>query len=175
MVELVRSSGGIHVTGALATVFVCPFDGIVPVEQVGDVVGPLVDMGLDQISLSDTLGKADPAHVDRVVVAMRQAHPDVVFGLHLHNSYGMGMAKPGGWPAPGRGAVRRRAGGFGGCPFAPGAAGNIATEDVVFMLEAMAVSTGIELDRLATAATELQRALAAPLASAVSRALGWVA
>jgi len=175
VVELLRSAGEVHITGALATVFVCPFDGIVPVEQVAGVVGALVDMGLDEISLSDTLGKANPDHVRRVVAAMRETYPEVAFGLHLHDTYGMGMANVMAGVREGVVQFDAALGGIGGCPFAPGAAGNIATETVVFMLEGMGIATGIDLERLRPAAAELQKALGAPLESAVSRALGWVA
>ena len=166
---------GVHVTGAIATVFVCPFDGVPPLKQVDRVVGALARMGLTEISLSDTLGKADPAHVERVVAAMRSAYPDVTFGLHLHNTYGMGLANVAAGLGQGIAQFDAALGGIGGCPFAPGAAGNIATEDVVFMLDSMGVRTGIDLDRLGAAAGFLRAALDGPLESAVSRALGWVA
>jgi hydroxymethylglutaryl-CoA lyase len=166
---------GVHVTGAIATVFVCPFDGVPPLQQVDKVVGALARMGLTEISLSDTLGKADPAHVERVVAAMRSAYPDVTFGLHLHNTYGMGLANVAAGLGQGIEQFDAALGGIGGCPFAPGAAGNIATEDVVFMLDSMGVRTGIDLDRLGTAAGFLRATLDGPLESAVSRALGWVA
>lgn len=166
---------GVHVTGAIATVFVCPFDGVPPLGQVDRVVGALARTGLTEISLSDTLGKADPSHVERVVAAMRSAYPDVTFGLHLHNTYGMGLANVAAGLGQGIQQFDAALGGIGGCPFAPGAAGNIATEDVVFMLDSMGVRTGIDLDRLGTAAGFLRAALDAPLESAVSRALGWAA
>jgi hydroxymethylglutaryl-CoA lyase len=166
---------GVHVTGAIATVFVCPFDGVPPLQQVDKVVGALARMGLTEISLSDTLGMADPAHVERVVAAMRSAYPDVAFGLHLHNTYGMGLANVAAGLAQGIAQFDAALGGIGGCPFAPGAAGNIATEDVVFMLDLMGVRSGIDLDGLATAARFLRTALDGPLESAVSRALGWAA
>ena len=166
---------GVHVTGAIATVFVCPFDGVPPLKQVDRVVGALARMGLSEISLSDTLGKADPAHVERVVAAMRSAYPDVTFGLHLHNTYGMGLANVAAGLGQGIEQFDAALGGIGGCPFAPGAAGNIATEDVVFMLDSMGVRTGIDLDRLGAAAGFLRTALDGPLESAVSRALGWAA
>lgn len=175
VVARLREAGSVRITGALATVFVCPLDGIVPVEQVDRVVGALVDMGLDRISLSDTLGKADPEHVERVVAAMRETYPDVVFGLHLHNTYGMGLANV---MAGLRQGVRQfdgALGGIGGCPFAPGAAGNIATEDVAFMAQSMGISTGIDLDALADAAKVLHDALRSPFDSSISRALHWVA
>lgn len=175
VVERLRGAGDIQLTGALATVFVCPFDGVVPIEQVERVVGALVDMGLSDISLSDTLGKADPAHVERVVAAMQERHPAIRFGLHLHNTFGMGLANVLAGLRLGVSQFDASLGGIGGCPFAPGAAGNIATEDVVFMLHSMGIETGIDLDALSVAAAALQRALATPLDSAVSRALGWAA
>jgi hydroxymethylglutaryl-CoA lyase len=175
VVEKLREAGDVRLTGALATVFVCPFDGIVPVEQVDRVVGALVDMGLNDISLSDTLGKADPAHVEKVVTAMQDRYPDIAFGLHLHNTYGMGLANVLAGLRQGIAQFDAALGGIGGCPFAPGAAGNIATEDVVFMLQSMGIETGIDLVSLSLAAADLQRALGTPLDSAVSRALGWAA
>ena len=170
--DLLRGEG-VHVTGAVATVFVCPFDGVVPLEQVHRVVGALADMGLDEINLSDTLGKADPAHVARVVAAMRAAHPDITFGLHLHNTYGMALANVVAGLGEGVAQFDASLGGIGGCPFAPGAAGNVATEDVVFMLESMGIPTGVDLTRLAQAVAFLGTALDARLGSAVGRALGW--
>jgi hydroxymethylglutaryl-CoA lyase len=174
VVKRLRSDGeGVKITGALATVFVCPFDGIVPLEQVDRVVTALLDLDLDEITLSDTLGKADPAHVERIVSGMRERHPDTTFGLHLHDTYGMALA--GVMAGLQCGVTRYDAalGGIGGCPFAPGAAGNVATEDVVFMLEAMGIGTGIDLEDLSSAAADLRQALASPLESSVSRALGW--
>lgn len=175
VVEKLRGAGDIHLTGALATVFVCPFDGIVPVNQVDRVVGALVEMGLREISLSDTLGKADPVLVERGVAAMQANHPDIRFGLHLHNTYGMGLANVLAGLRQGIVQFDAALGGIGGCPFAPGAAGNIATEDIVFMLHSMGIETGIDLEALSVGAVALQKALATPLDSAVSRALGWAA
>lgn len=175
VVERLRDGGVVNLTGALATTFVCPFDGIVPTEQVDGLVAALVDMGLTEISLSDTLGKADPQQVERTVRAMRAGYPDVNFGLHLHNTYGMALANVVVGLNEGVVQFDSALGGIGGCPFAPGAAGNVATEDVVFMLHAMGVQTGIDMDALGVAAGELRTALTAPLESSVSRALGWAA
>jgi hydroxymethylglutaryl-CoA lyase len=175
VVDRLRESGVVNLTGALATTFVCPFDGIVPTEQVDRLVSALVDMGLTEISLADTLGKADPQRVERTVRAMRAGYPQVSFGLHLHNTYGMALANVLVGLNEGVAQYDSALGGIGGCPFAPGAAGNVATEDVVFMLHAMGVQTGIDMDGLGVAAGELRRALTAPLESSVSRALGWAA
>lgn len=174
VVKLLRAEGNdVRLTGALATVFVCPFDGIVPLEQVDHVVSGLLDLDLDEITLSDTLGKADPDHIERIVAAMRERHPDTDFGLHLHDTFGMALA---GAMAGLRCGVTRydsALGGIGGCPFAPGAAGNVATEDLVFMFGSMGIDTGIDLDALSSVAVDLRAALASPLDSSVSRALGW--
>jgi len=172
---LLLAAGDVDVTAALATAFVCPFDGVVPLGHLRGVVGSLVEMGFEEVSLSDTLGKADPAQVERAVAAMRDAFPLTTFSLHLHNTYGMGLANVVAGLRQGVRAFDAALGGIGGCPFAPGAAGNIATEDVVFMLHAMDVDTGIEVNELAAAAGELRSALEGPLESAVSRALGWTA
>lgn len=173
--HLLREAGGIRVTGSLATAFVCPFDGVVPISQLEYVVGSLVEMGLDEISLADTLGKADPERFERTVEAMRTSFPATTFELHIHNTYGMGMAHV---AAGLRQGIRRfdaALGGIGGCPFAPGAAGNIATEDIVFMLGLMGIETGIDVEKLAIAAEHLRTVMQVPLESSVSRALGWVA
>lgn len=172
---LLRGADGIRVTAALATAFVCPFDGVVPVAQLERVVRSMVEMGIDEISLADTLGKADPDQFERTVAAMQSAFPTTNFGLHIHNTYGMGLAHVAAGLRLGIRQFDAALGGIGGCPFAPGAAGNIATEDIVFMLQLMGVDTGIDLDKLALAAEHLRTVMAVPLESSVSRALGWVA
>ena len=174
-VALLREADGIRVTAALATAFVCPFDGVVPVAQLESVVGSIVEMGIDEISLADTLGRADPDQFERTVATMQTAFPATDFGLHIHNTYGMGMAHVMAGLRLGIRQFDAALGGIGGCPFAPGAAGNIATEDIVFMLQLMGVQTGIDLDKLALAAEHLRTVMAVPLESSVSRALGWVA
>jgi hydroxymethylglutaryl-CoA lyase len=173
--ELLREAGDITITGSLATAFVCPFDGVVPVSQLEHVVGSLVDAGFEQISLADTLGKADPETFERTVETILAAFPSTRFELHIHNTYGMGMAHVAAGLRRGVDRYDAALGGIGGCPFAPGAAGNIATEDIAFMLGLMGISTGIDLEKLAVAADHLRSAMAVPLESSVSRALGWVA
>ncbi len=172
---LLRQVGDIRVTGSLATAFVCPFDGVVPFSQLEYVVGSLVEAGIEEISLADTLGRADPETFERTVEAIRSAFPSTDFELHIHNTYGMGMAHVAAGLRQGINRYDAALGGIGGCPFAPGAAGNIATEDIAFMLQLMGIETGIDLDKLALAAEHLRGAMAVPLESSVSRALGWVA
>ncbi len=171
--DVLHAAGVTDVTAAVATAFVCPFDGVVPLDHLRGVVARLVEMGFGEISLSDTLGKAHPDQVEQAVAVMRDDFPQTTFSLHLHDTYGMGLANVVAGLRQGVRAFDGALGGIGGCPFAPGAAGNVATEDVVFMLQAMGYDTGIELDALAGAAAELRAALEGPLESAVSRALGW--
>jgi hydroxymethylglutaryl-CoA lyase len=173
--EILREVGDIAITGSLATAFVCPFDGIVPFSQLEYVVGSLVEAGLDRISLADTLGKADPETFERTVESIQAVFPATTFELHIHNTYGMGMAHVAAGLRQGIDRYDAALGGIGGCPFAPGAAGNIATEDIAFMLQLMDIDTGIDLRKLAVAADHLRGAMAVPLESSVSRALGWVA
>jgi len=171
--DVLHAAGVADVTAAVATAFVCPFDGVVPLDHLRGVVARLVEMGFGEISLSDTLGKAHPDQVEQAVAVMRDDFPQTTFSLHLHDTYGMGLANVVAGLRQGVRAFDGALGGIGGCPFAPGAAGNVATEDVVFMLQAMGHDTGIDLDALAGAAAELRAALEGPLESAVSRALGW--
>lgn len=172
---LLRKTEGIRVSAALAVAFVCPFDGVVPLGQLKWVVGSLVEMGIDQIGLADTVGKATPAHLERTVAAIQRGFPNTEFGLHIHNTYGMGLAQVAAGLRRGIRQFDAALGGIGGCPYAPGAAGNVATEDIVFMLESMGVDTGIDLEKLAVAAEFLRTGVGVPLESSVSRALGWVA
>lgn len=171
--DVLHAAGVTDVTAAVATAFVCPFDGVVPLDHLRGVVARLVEMGFGEISLSDTLGKAHPDQVEQAVAVMRDDFPQTTFSLHLHDTYGMGLANVVAGLRQGVRAFDGALGGIGGCPFAPGAAGNVATEDVVFMLQAMGYDTGIDLEALASAAAELRAALEGPLESAVSRALGW--
>lgn len=173
IVERLREDDQVRVSAAVATAFVCPYDGITSLLQVEQVVGELAALGLEEVVLADTIGRADPAHVRRLVDSMLSSFPEITFGLHLHNTYGMALAGVVVGLEHGVRHFDAALGGIGGCPFAPGAAGNVATEDVVNMLEAMGVSTGIDFDGLAKVAVVLREAIGAPLESAVSRALGW--
>lgn len=164
----------VAVSAAVATAFVCPFDGVTPVERVEQIVGDLLGMGLTDFVLADTIGRADPAHVGRLTAAVLACFPEATFGLHLHNTYGMALAGVVSGLKHGITRFDSALGGIGGCPFAPGAAGNVATEDVVHMLESMGHPTGIELGLLADVAATLHKGIRAPLDSSVARALAWV-
>jgi hydroxymethylglutaryl-CoA lyase len=164
----------IQCSAAIATAFTCPFDGTVPYEQLRRVVAGLVAVGFEEASLADTLGNANPAQVRSTVARIRDEYPSLRLSLHLHNTYGMALANVQATLEEGIDRYDAALGGIGGCPFAPGAAGNMATEDIVFMLEAMGITTGVDLGSLAQPARQLRAELDRPLDSSVSRALCWV-
>jgi hydroxymethylglutaryl-CoA lyase len=141
-------AAGKNVSAVLGASFHCPFEGPVSESRVLDLVGQFVDAGFVEVTLADTIGAADPAHVRRLGAAVRERYPAVELGIHLHDTRGLGLANA--YAAVTSGYVRLESslGGIGGCPFAPGATGNACTEDLVFMLESMGVSTGISLPEL---------------------------
>jgi hydroxymethylglutaryl-CoA lyase len=132
----------------IATAFGCPFDGEVPVNKVLDMIDQAIKVDVDQIFLADTIGVANPEQMSKVLDAVVEKYPNVALGLHLHDTQGMGLANVLIAIQKGFGIFESAAGGLGGCPFAPGAAGNIATEDLVNMLEKMGINTDIDLDKL---------------------------
>jgi hydroxymethylglutaryl-CoA lyase len=133
---------------SMSTVFGCPFDGETPVEQVLWLLGEALKRGARTVSLCDTIGVANPAQVRFVVNAVKAKHPDVPMALHLHDTHGMGLANTLAALEVGVDRFETAAGGLGGCPFAPGAAGNTSTEDMVNMLHRMGLSTGLDLEKL---------------------------
>lgn len=173
ILEAARNVDGVHVSVGIATAFVCPFDGDVSAEQVRKLVSGLSALGIRQIRLADTIGKADPLRVRTLTDTLASKFSEVRFGLHLHNTYGTGMANVYAGLQSGITEFDAALGGIGGCPFAPGAAGNIATEDIVYLCEQMGISTGVTINELARPAMRLRAAIGHPLESAVSRALGW--
>ena len=136
------------VVGALATSFGCPFEGVILEQQVLDGVARYVELGTDAVTLADTTGMANPRQVEALVKRVRQRWPDLELALHFHNTRGMGLANVLAGLAAGVTHYEACLGGLGGCPFAPGATGNICTEDLVHMLECMGYTTGVNLDRL---------------------------
>ena len=138
-----------HFEGSLSTVFGCTIEGPIPDAQIARVAEGVMAAGCDEVGLADTSGYADPAAVKRVVTLVRGAvGADAVTGIHLHNTRGLGLANVLAGLEAGLTTFDSSLGGLGGCPFAPGASGNIVTEDLVFMLEAMGLSTGIDIPRL---------------------------
>ncbi|MCE8031841.1 MAG: hydroxymethylglutaryl-CoA lyase [Halomonas sp.] len=139
---------GVFVNASLSTSFGCPFEGEVPETRVLGLVERLLELGVEGITLCDTTGMANPAQVGRLCEAVLERWPEAPFTLHFHNTRGMGLANAlAAWQT---GIVRFDAslGGLGGCPYAPGATGNVCTEDLVHMFEQMGVATGVDLDAL---------------------------
>jgi hydroxymethylglutaryl-CoA lyase len=146
--------------GGLSTAFGCTLEGEVPEDKVVALGEALMEAGCDEVGLSDTTGYANPAQVKRLVTRLRAAVGDRAFaGLHLHNTRGLGLANVQAGLEVGVTTFDSSLGGLGGCPFAPGASGNIVTEDLVFMLESMGLRTGIDLDRLLKVREVLRDAL----------------
>lgn len=160
-------------SATLSCVWGCPFDGEVPDAQVADLVGRIAELGVAEIALADTIGAGDPWAVTRKVEAARAAAPDAVLRLHFHDTRNTGLANAFAGIEAGVSVLDASVGGIGGCPFAPGATGNIATEDLVYMLERAGFSTGYDLDALITAARWIGEKIGRPAPSALSRAGGW--
>ncbi|GJD53825.1 Hydroxymethylglutaryl-CoA lyase YngG [Methylobacterium crusticola] len=154
---------------SLSTVFGCPFDGEVPDERILAIVTRLVDGGCERIGLCDTIGVANPAQVDRLSRQLIAHFPDVVFELHLHNTRGCALANTLAGLQAGIVHFDTAVGGLGGCPYAPGATGNVATEDVVSMLDAMGIRTGVDQAALMASNRHLAQWRGTPLDSAIWR------
>lgn len=135
--------------GGLSTAFGCTIEGAVPADKVVRIAEQLMEAGCDEVGLADTTGYANPAQVKDLVRRIKSALGDhALSGLHLHNTRGLGLANVLAGLDVGITTFDSSLGGLGGCPFAPGASGNIVTEDLVFMLEAMGLRTGIDLPKL---------------------------
>lgn len=154
----------------IATAFGCPFEGEVALARVIEMAKRAADANPREIALADTIGVGVPAQVSEMVGRVREAVGGLPVRVHFHNTRGSGLANV--WAAVGEGAATIDAslGGLGGCPFAPGAAGNVATEDVVYMLERGGVATGFDLPETVEAAAWLGRAMDRTLPAMVSRA-----
>jgi len=169
VVELARESG-VEVTGGMATALGCPFEGRVPFERVLYVAEAYHATGVRRLSVADTVGVADPRLVYETMSGLKERLPDVELGLHLHNTRGMALANVLAALRAGVTSFDSSIGGLGGCPFAPGATGNVSTEDLVHMLGLMGVRSGVDLDAALAVAREVRAMVGHPLESAVLRA-----
>ncbi len=135
--------------GGLSTAFGCTLEGKVPEGKVVELAVKLIELGCDEVGLSDTTGYANPAQLRRLIrLIWAEIGKDKLTGVHLHNTRGLGLANALAALEEGITTLDSSLGGIGGCPFAPGASGNIVTEDLVFMLDAMGLKTGIDLEKL---------------------------
>lgn len=169
VVALARESG-VEVAGGMATALGCPFEGKVPFERVAYVVEAYYEMGVRRVGVADTVGVADPRLVYETLSGLAERFPDVRFVLHLHNTRGIALANVLAAMQAGVRDFDSSVGGTGGCPFAPGATGNVSTEDLAHMLGLMGVRTGVDLDAMLAVARDVQETLGHPLESAVLRA-----
>ena len=162
---------GIPVRGYVSCVLGCPYEGEVPADAVARVAGRLRGLGCHEISLGDTIGVGTPGRAREMVDAVARVVPVERLAAHFHDTYGQALANILAVLERGVAVVDASAAGLGGCPYAKGASGNVATEDVLYMLNGLGIHTGVDLDRLAAAGRFICRALGRRPASKVARAL----
>jgi isopropylmalate/homocitrate/citramalate synthase len=167
---------GWWIRGYLSTAFGCPYEGPIAERAVVDVAERLLALGVDELSIGDTIGVAAPADVRRVVGALADAGIGADrLAMHFHDTRGTAVANVATAIGLGIRCFDASTGGTGGCPYAPGAAGNLATEDLVYLLDREGLRHGLDLDRVLAAARFIAEALGRPLASKVGQAGGWPA
>lgn len=166
----IAHDSGVTVEVIVATAWDCPFDGPTPPQRVLDIIAAATGAGVDRLAIADTIGTAAPRRVTDLVALVRPRIGDIPLGAHFHNTRGTGMASA--YAAVEAGVTRLDAsiGGLGGCPFAPGASGNIATEDLVYMLRDSGVHVDVDLPAAIAAAQVAQQAVGHALPSALLRA-----
>jgi len=169
VVDQARESG-LRVRGYLSTCFGCPFEGPVPPSRVADVAGRLFDLGVYEVALSDTIGIAHPGQVPDVVGEVARGVPLASIALHFHDTRGTALVNVLAGLQLGVRTFDASAGGLGGCPYAPGAAGNLATEDLLYMLDGLGIDTGVRLDGVMEASRAIEPLLGHPLPSRVVQA-----
>jgi hydroxymethylglutaryl-CoA lyase len=145
------SVAGLRVRAYLSTVFGCPFEGAVPVATVASVTARLIDMGAYEVALSDTIGIAHPGQVPVVLDAVLARIPIDAVALHFHDTRGTALANVYASLQHGIATYDASSGGLGGCPYAPGAAGNLATDDLIYMLDGLGMDTGVSLEAVSAA------------------------
>lgn len=158
---------GVRCQVIVATAFGCPYEGEIAMEQVVAHAARAVALGADSVCFGDTTGMGSPPRVRRLVGGFRDACPDAELSLHLHDTRGTGMANLAAGLELGVDRFDASVGGLGGCPYAPGASGNIATEEAVYLLQEYGVETGVDLDRLLEVAAIAQRLVGRELPSRV--------
>ncbi len=158
---------GISVRGYVSTCFVCPYEGAVPKEKVAEVTRALFDLGVDEVSIGDTIGAATPKDVESTGGHLLGQFPVERLAMHFHDTYGMAIANVYQSLQMGFATFDSSAGGLGGCPYAPGASGNVATEDLLYLLDRLGIATGVSLQLLRRASHFIAQELARDLPSRV--------
>ncbi|QFT62059.1 hydroxymethylglutaryl-CoA lyase [Roseivivax sp. THAF30] len=166
----VLSRTNIAVEGGIATAFGCPFEGVVPPEQLARIARRYQDLGASSVSLGDTTGMATPLTVQAAIRAIRDAAPGLDIHLHFHNTRGVGLACVMTGLTEGVTHYDAAVGGLGGCPFAAGATGNICTEDLAYLLQESGYDTGVDLERVIEAAALTQDIIGRALPGQVLKA-----
>ena len=164
------TAAGLRVRGYLSTCFGCPFEGHVPPSRVATLTSRLLDLGVEEVSIGDTIGVAHPGQVAPLLEAIRAGHPDAPLALHFHDTRGTALANVLTGLAEGVTTFDASAGGLGGCPFAPGATGNLATEDLVYALHGLGIDTGVDLEAVVAASRGIEPHVGHPLPSRYYRA-----
>ncbi len=166
----IAHDSGVSVEVIIATAWDCPFDGPTPPQRVVDIVAAASDAGVDRLAIADTIGTTTPRRVGELIDRIRPLVGDRPLGAHFHNTRGAGLASA--YAAVSAGVTRLDAssGGLGGCPFAPGASGNIATEDLVYLLRDSGIHVDVDLSAAITAAGVAQRVVGHELPSSLLRA-----
>jgi hydroxymethylglutaryl-CoA lyase len=158
---------GMSVRGYVSTCFVCPYEGSVNKEKVAEVTGALFALGVDEVSLGDTIGAATPRDVEITCGYLQHQFPGHRLAMHFHDTYGMAIANVYQALQMGFTIFDSSAGGIGGCPYAPGASGNVATEDLVYLLDRLGIKSGVSLKLLRQASHFIANALGRDLPSRV--------
>ena len=161
----------IKVRGYISCVLGCPYDGEVKPQAVVDVAKRLWNLGCYEISLGDTIGVGTPVKARQLLRAVAGAVPMANLAMHFHDTYGQALANLYAGMEEGARVIDSAAGGLGGCPYAPGATGNVATEDVVYMLEGMGIATGVDMAKLVAATNEVSRLIGRAPVSRVAAAI----
>src|SRR4249920_898249 len=162
---------GVRVRGYISCVLGCPYEGEIKPQAVVDVAKVLWDLGCYEVSLGDTIGVGTPLKARKLLRAVAGHVPMANLAMHFHDTYGQALANLYAGMEEGARVIDSAAGGLGGCPYAPGATGNVATEDVVYMLEGMGIATGVDMAKLVSATNEVSRLNGRPPVSRVAAAI----
>ena len=170
--DIIKESrnAGVFCGVTIGASFGCPFEGEVDPAKVADMVAELVDLGVDEIALADTIGVAVPSDITRLLTMIKPRVGNTPLRIHLHNTRNTGIANAYAAVEAGVRIIDASCGGVGGCPFAPGATGNVGTEDILYMLERMGFETGISIDKIIETAKWLEGPLGSQMPAMVSRA-----